>query len=127
MLCYFRFVFVPTNCFFLNPCFIFPENLILSFIDNVTTRTKSLALLIWNVALAVYIAAPGWKGGLASRLANIIDVIDIWNIIHSFDHNLKGTTASMSKVLLSSRVFPIVFFLYSKDLLVIVLMFLSNY
>ena len=132
--CYFRFVFVPRNCFFLNPCFIFPENLMLSFTDNVTTGTKSLALLIWNVALVVYIAALGWKGGLAPRLATIIDVIDISDIIHSFDHHktssisqlindksrdfqkllkyLKATTASTSKVLLSARVFPLFFLIF---------------
>ena len=32
--------------FLLNPCFIFSQNLILLFIDKVTTETKSLALFI---------------------------------------------------------------------------------
>ena len=61
----------------LNPCFTFSKNLTLSFIDKVTTGTK------FSI---IYLFAPSSKtGGLASRLPAIPGVIDISDIIHSFN------------------------------------------
>ena len=45
-----------------------------------------MALSIWNVTPVVCIAATSWAGRLASGLAGIVDVIDIPDVIHSFDH-----------------------------------------
>ena len=82
-------------------------------------------------------------GGLSSESPTTLGVIDISDIIHSFDHNksifisklingksrnlqkllkyLNGTTTSAFNALLSFGMLPSDFFLYSKDLLVIVL------
>ena len=71
----------------LNTCFVFSRNLILSSIDKRTPGTQSLRFFIWNVAPAVCIAGTSWTGGLVFGLAGIPGVIDISNIIHSFDND----------------------------------------
>ena len=118
--------------------------MILALIDKVTTGTLSLGIFIWNVAPIVYIAATSGTGGLAFRWQDTAAVIDISDIIHSFDYDksssasrfikgksrnhkklLKyfyGATTSGFKVSLSSAGLPVIFFSYSKDLLVIVLL-----
>ena len=96
------------------------------------------------MALVVCITATSFTSGLASRLSCIPGIIDISDITHPFEHdksksisqwingksrNLQkllkycnGTTTSVSNVLLSYDVFPIIFLLYSKDLLFIILL-----
>ena len=37
--CYLEDIFITKNCFFFNPCLMFSKDLMLSFIDKVTTGT----------------------------------------------------------------------------------------
>ena len=117
----------------LNLCFVFSKNSISSFIEEVTTGTQSLTLIIWNVAPAVNIAALGWIGGLASGSSTILGVIDISDTKHYFDHEklssisqlikyCDGLTTFVFNILLLFAVLPINFVLYSKNLLLIVLL-----
>ena len=55
-----------------------------------------LALFIWDSASVVCIAATSWTGGLVFGLAGILNVIDISNKIHSFDH---GKSYSISQLI----------------------------
>ena len=122
--------------------------MVLSFIDNVTTGTSSLALFVWNSAPVVCIASLTWTGGLALGLPAIAGVIDISDTIHSSDHDksipiwqlingksrdlqkllkyFNGTTISAFNIFLLFHIFfgvpPIYFVIYSKDLLAIVLL-----
>ena len=111
----------------------------MSFIDKVPTGTQSLALFIWNVAPVLCIAVTPGTGGFTSGRAAILGVIDISDIIHSFDHdqlssisqiikgklinlqnsliNFKGTTTCISNALLSfgcSLLFPSLFLFASS-------------
>ena len=44
-------------------------------------------MVIWNVILVVCIAATSPASGLASGNGGILGIIDISDIIHSFDHD----------------------------------------
>ena len=101
-------------------------------------------MVIWNVILVVCIAATSPASGLASGNGGILGIIDISDIIHSFDHDksisisqivngksrdlqklpkyYNGTTISASNILSLFDVLPINFVPYSKDLLPIVLL-----
>ena len=54
-----------------NPCFNFPKNLMLFFIDIVTNGTLSLVLLVWNVAPVADSSRRCSAGGLAFALVAI--------------------------------------------------------
>ena len=54
-----------------------------------------MALSIWNVTPVVCIAATSWAGRLASGLAGIVDVIDIPDVIHSFDHKKLSSISQL--------------------------------
>ena len=107
------------------------------------TGTYSLALFVLNVAPVVCIASLVWTGGLTfefSASACVIDISDI--IVHSFELeksssisqlindksiNLQkllkyfnGTRTSVFNLLLPFGALPIIFVLYSEDLIVIV-------
>ena len=117
MCCYFRSIFVPK-------------------IVQVITGTWGLALFIWKVLPVVCIASLAELGGLAATLV----VIDISDITHSFQNGKSSSNSqlingkprnlqkllkyfngtSASNVLFLSSGVPIIFVLYSKDLLVIV-------
>ena len=71
----------------LIPCLIFSKNFILALIDKATTGTKILGLFIRNFASVVCIADTSGTGGLAFGLPGTADVIDISDIICSFDHD----------------------------------------
>ena len=131
----------------LNPCFIFSKNIILSLIDKVTTGV--IYLKCYSSCLYVTVAATVRAGGLAFGFLVTAGVIDISDIIHSFDHNksssilqlvngksrdiqkllkyLNGTTTSASIILLLLGVLPINFVLHSKDLPVTFCRYLSYY
>ena len=116
--------------------------MILSFIDNLTTGTQGLVLLIWNVAQVVYLDGLSATGGIAFGVPAILGVIDISDIMQSFDHDkssyvsqlingksrdlqkllkyFTGLTTSVSNKLFLFGVLPINFVLYLKDLLVFV-------
>ena len=55
---------------------MFSRNVILSFIDKVTTGTLSLALLISNVALFVSVASVAGKDGFEFGLVVTAAVLD---------------------------------------------------
>ena len=115
----------------LNPCFIFSKNLMLSFIDKVTTGTEGLALFVLNFVLFVFVASLAWTGGLAFGLEATAVVLYISDMIHSFDYDksssisqlikdklknlqkfikyFNGTTTSVSNVLLSFGVLSLLF------------------
>ena len=100
-----------------------------------------MTLFIWNVALVVCIFVTTEIGGLDLELPAALGLINISDIIHSFDYyksssfsllingkssdlqkllkHVNATTTSSSNILLSFGVFPIDFVLYSKDLLVV--------
>ena len=61
--------------------------MILSFIDNLTTGTQGLVLLIWNVAQVVYLDGLSATGGIAFGVPAILGVIDISDIMQSFNHD----------------------------------------
>ena len=71
----------------LNPCFIFFLNVMLSFIDKVTTGIKSSSLFIWNVVPVVCIAATFWTVGLVFGLSTTPGVIDMSDIPNSLDYS----------------------------------------
>ena len=88
--CYFRCIVVP-RIVFPNPCLILSKNLILSFIDKVTTGTKSLALFAWNVTSVVFIAANTGAGGLVLELQDTAGAIGISDFTHSFSHDKSSS------------------------------------
>ena len=59
----------------------------LSFIDKVTTGTKSLALFIWNVVEVVRVSAAAGTGGLGFGLAGATGILHISDIIQYLDHD----------------------------------------
>ena len=69
--------------------------MILSFIDNLTTGTQGLVLLIWNVAQVVYLDGLSATGGIAFGVPAILGVIDISNIMQSFDHDKSGHVSQL--------------------------------
>ena len=97
-----------------------------------------------NVALVVYLASISGTDGLALVLPAILGVIHISDVIHSFDHdrsnsisqlindklrNLKKlfkyfneTATSPLNIVLLFGVLPINSVIYSKDLLVVILL-----
>ena len=103
-----------------------------------------MTLFIWNVASVVAIAATSETDELAFLLLATLAVLDISDITQFFVHLKSGsisqlingksrdfqkllkysneTATSASNILLSFDVLPIVFVLYSKDLLVVVLL-----
>ena len=80
--------------------------MILALIDKVTTGTLSLGIFIWNVAPIVYIAATSGTGGLAFRWQDTAAVINISDIIYSFDYDksssasrfIKGKSRNLQKI-----------------------------
>ena len=102
-----------------------------------------MELIIWNITPVVRVAALTWAGGLAYGLAVTGAVLDISEFIQFRDHDksgsilqlikgksrhhqkllkyFNGTTTSVSKLLLWAGAFPIIFALYSKHLLAVVL------
>ena len=70
----------PGIVFFLNACFMFSKNLMLSFIGKVTTGTKSLALFISNIVLVVDISRRGAVGRYAAGLAGMPSLFNISDI-----------------------------------------------
>ena len=81
----------------LNSCFIFYVNLMLSFIEKVTTANKVLALFIWNVAPVVNVASLVGTGGLVSGLAATSGVLDISKITQFFDHGKPSSISQLIK------------------------------
>ena len=118
--------------------------MILSFIDKVTTGAWSIALFIWNIAEVICVSAAARTGGLALELAVTAGALDISDITQYLDHDksssisqlingksrdlqkslkyFNGATTSASNLFSLSGVLPIIFVLYSKDLLVVVLL-----
>ena len=76
---------------------MFSMNLMLPFIDKVTTATYNLALVIWNVAPAASDAAAAWTGGLAFGSAATAAVLDIWDIIQSSDPDKSSYISQLIK------------------------------
>ena len=81
----------------LNPCFRSYENLLLSFIDKVTTGTQSLVLFIWSVASEIDVAWIRGLGELAFGLLETPGVLYIWNIIQSCDHSKSSSISQFNK------------------------------
>ena len=99
-----------------------------------------LVLFIWNVAPAVSVAGAYAIGGSAAGLTGAAGVLDVSEVLQSFDHDksqlnkgklrdlqkllkyFNGTTTSVSNVLLLADVLPIIFVLYPKDLLVVAML-----
>ena len=48
-------------------------------------------MFVWNSAVVVHIAATFWTGRLASGLAGILSVIDLSDIIRSFDYDKSSS------------------------------------
>ena len=69
--------------------------MILSFRGKEKTETQSLVLSIWNDAVVVSIAATTRTGGLTLGLTTTLVVIDISDIIHSFDHDKSSFTLQL--------------------------------
>ena len=67
------------------------------FTEKTTTGTWSLVLLIWIVALVVYIAVLAVKGKLARGLAVTLEVLDISDITQSFDHDKSSSISQLIK------------------------------
>ena len=102
-----------------------------------------MELITWNITPVVCVAVLTWAGGLAFGLAVTGAVLDISEFMQFRDHDksgsisqlingksrhhqkllkyFNGTTTSVSKLLLWTGVFPILFVLYSENLLVVVL------
>ena len=113
----------------LNSCSLFSKNLILSFIDKLTTGTYRSVLFIWNVAPLVCVDGKRSVGGLAVELAGASGVLDISEMAQLFVHDksssisqlfkcksrdfekllkyFNGATSSVSNVLLSAGFLPI--------------------
>ena len=109
------------------------------FIDKMTTARYIVALFIWNVAIFVSIASLAGLGGLAGTAA----ILDVSDIIHSFDHEKSSSVSQLiewksrnlqkllkyfngTKLLCLmyyySLMHSLLFLLYSKDLLLAVLL-----
>ena len=98
----------------------------LSFIDKVTTGTWNIALFVWNIAAVICVSATAGTGGLALELAVTAGALDISDISKLTDLQkllkyFNGTTTSAFNLFSLSGVIPIIYILYSKDLLVVVL------
>ena len=120
---------------------MFSKHLISSFIDKVTTGAYCLVLFISNVASVADPSGRYAVGGLAARSAGISE---LFNITQSPDHakpssvlqliksksgnfqkflkHFSGTTIFVFNTLLLAAVPPVIFVLYSKDLLFVVLL-----
>ena len=103
-----------------------------------------MALFTWNVVLVVIVAFLAGTGGLVADLAGTSEVFDISDVIQFLVHlksssisklikgklrdlqNLLETKTSVSNLLLSAGVLPIIFVLYSKDLLVVALLIIYS-
>ena len=81
----------------LNPCFMCFKNLMLSFINKVTTGTKSLALFIWNAAPNVDVVGSAGVGGAAGGLATTAAVLDISDIIEFPDSDIWCSVLQLIK------------------------------
>ena len=123
---------------------MFSKHLISSFIDKVTTGAYCLVLFISNVASVADPSGRYAVGGLAARSAGTSELFKISDITQSPDHTkpssvlqlIKSTSGNFQKLLkhfsetttfvfntlLLAAVPPVVFVLYSKDLLFVVLL-----
>ena len=116
----------------LNLCFVFSIDLLLPFIGKVTKETWSLVLFILNITPVVCVASiyPLQVFLNISEIAQFFDHVKASFISQLFkSRNLQKllkyfyrTTTATSNLLLSFRVLPIIFVLYSNDSLVIVLL-----
>ena len=141
--CYFISIFVSRNCSFKSLLYIFWKFITYQVIvyrrhDCRDIKFSVIYLKCCSICFCCFSAT-----GLG-RLATTAAVLDISEIIHSFEYyesssisqlikgksrNLQkllkyfnGTTGSVSNVLLLLGMPPIIFILYSKDLLVAVLL-----
>ena len=80
----------------LNSCFLFSKNLILSFIDKLTTGTYSSVLFIWNVAPLNCVDGKRSVGGLAVELAGASGVLDISEMTQSSVHDKSSSISHFS-------------------------------
>ena len=80
----------------LNSCFLFSKNLILSFIDKLTTGTYSSVLFIWNVATLNCVDGKRSVGGLAVELAGASGVLDISEMTQSSVHDKSSSISHFS-------------------------------
>ena len=76
----------------LNPCFIFSQNLILSIIDKVTTKTYVLALFVPYVA-QVFVVVISRVG----ELPTVLDVIDTKDFTQHLDHDKSSSILLLTK------------------------------
>ena len=56
---------------------------------------KNFALFIWNVAAVVCIDGTSWIGELASFFPGILGIIDISDIMHSFDQEKSSSISQL--------------------------------
>ena len=80
----------------LNSCSLFSKNLILSFIDKLTTGTYSSVLFIWNVATLNCVDGKRSVGGLAVELAGASGVLDISEMTQSSVHDKSSSISHFS-------------------------------
>ena len=121
----------------LNPCFKYSKNLMLSFIDKVTTRVAG-----WCSSCCCCCCwwCNCWNGSHCSAVVDVSDVMQYYVYVKSSSicQLIKGksrdlqkllkyfneTITSLSNVFLSAVVLPIIFALHSKDLLIVVFLLL---
>ena len=117
--------------------------LIFSLTGKVTTRTETLALFTWNVALFAEVAISYLTGSVFGTALDVLDVSDITQYLDcdkssSISQLIKdksralqkllnyfnGTKTSASNLPPLLGVLPFNFVLNSKDLLVVLLLFI---